>query len=368
MSTKFIFSDYNRVSFFEISFAKNTSGEKGPIYLDNMLKILASHIHDFQKILLDPRTPKDEIEIAFDKIKPLGIERLRICELYAELLHCSNMILLNKPKNDSKIIKKDELFNETKEKQQNMKIERNSDISECLETYEIFNTEQVFSWEDLSFKYIDSNEVLENKEHFLDKNSNIEDLFLGNITKIKSPIPEDNFDNYSNELSSKESKTNNTLVDDLNDNNSDLSKENVKSDENLYNFENNYDTLNIPFQNNLSDEKHCTDISEITVVHDDTDTVFEPEVSDYLKIQFIEHKVLSTLLDMFFTFQWNNFLHIVIYDIVQQVFNGPMDEKYCCALAIDLFTQGEICEKIIQGQRDNDNAVYNNRIFLLLWN
>lgn len=28
---------------------------------------------------------------------PLGFERLKICELFAELLHCSNMAHLNKP-------------------------------------------------------------------------------------------------------------------------------------------------------------------------------------------------------------------------------------------------------------------------------
>lgn len=32
---------------------------------------------------------------------PLGFERLKICELFAELLHCSNMAHLNKPVNKS---------------------------------------------------------------------------------------------------------------------------------------------------------------------------------------------------------------------------------------------------------------------------
>ena len=30
-------------------------------------------------------------------LPPLTFERYRICELYAELLHCSNMALLNRP-------------------------------------------------------------------------------------------------------------------------------------------------------------------------------------------------------------------------------------------------------------------------------
>ena len=48
-----------------------------------------------------------------------------------------------------------------------------------------------------------------------------------------------------------------------------------------------------------------------------------PNVGDQLKISLQDTRVIDTMLEMFFHFQWNNFLHNVVYDVVQQIFNGP---------------------------------------------
>lgn len=87
-----------------------------------------------------------------------------------------------------------------------------------------------------------------------------------------------------------------------------------------------------------------------------------PVVGDYLKMQFVEHRVVVTILDFFFRFPWNNFLHNVVYDVVQQVFNGPMDRGYNRTLAIDLFVTGRITEKIIEGQRVSDKTQRETRM------
>ena len=58
----------------------------------------------------------------------------------------------------------------------------------------------------------------------------------------------------------------------------------------------------------------------------------------------------------FFRFPWNNFLHNVVYDVIQQVFNGPMERGYNRHLAIDLFETGNITEQIIEGQKQSDEA------------
>lgn len=68
--------------------------------------------------------------------------------------------------------------------------------------------------------------------------------------------------------------------------------------------------------------------------------------------------------DFFFRFPWNNFLHNVVYDVVQQVFNGPMDRGYNRALAIDLFVTGRITEKIVEGQRNSDRFEAERRMRL----
>ncbi|CAI6317966.1 unnamed protein product [Periconia digitata] len=81
-----------------------------------------------------------------------------------------------------------------------------------------------------------------------------------------------------------------------------------------------------------------------------------PVVGDLLKMQFVENKVVPTILDFFFRFPWNNFLHNVVYDVVQQVFNGQMERGYNRSLAIDLFETGRITERIIEGQQASDKA------------
>lgn len=68
--------------------------------------------------------------------------------------------------------------------------------------------------------------------------------------------------------------------------------------------------------------------------------------------------------NFFFRFPWNNFLHNVVYDVVQQVFNGPMDRGYNRTLAIDLFQTGRITERIVEGQAQSDDAQAKNNMRL----
>lgn len=49
-------------------------------------------------------------------------------------------------------------------------------------------------------------------------------------------------------------------------------------------------------------------------------------------------------------------MHNVVYDVVQQVFNGPMDRGFNRMLAIDLFDTGNITVRIVGGQKKSDEA------------
>lgn len=57
-------------------------------------------------------------------------------------------------------------------------------------------------------------------------------------------------------------------------------------------------------------------------------------------------------------------MHNVVYDVVQQVFNGPMDRGYNRTLAIDLFETGNITMRIVDGQKRSDEEQENNRMRL----
>lgn len=75
--------------------------------------------------------------------------------------------------------------------------------------------------------------------------------------------------------------------------------------------------------------------------------------------------------DFFFRFPWNNFLHNVVYDVVQQVFNGTLERGYNRTLAFDLFRSiqpkdgktveelgllsgKDITDRILDGQKASD--------------
>lgn len=54
----------------------------------------------------------------------------------------------------------------------------------------------------------------------------------------------------------------------------------------------------------------------------------------------------------------------MVYDVVQQVFNGPIDRGFNRSLAIDVFVTGRITEQIVEGQRRSDEAQTNKNMRL----
>lgn len=90
-----------------------------PIYLGTLLRQFAEHIPQFMELVHNPNhtvvnkdgstaTKKRELKTAFgEKIEPLGFDRFKTCELMAELLHCSNMALLNERGSEAEVKRRD---------------------------------------------------------------------------------------------------------------------------------------------------------------------------------------------------------------------------------------------------------------------
>ncbi|KAJ3739168.1 SIT4 phosphatase-associated protein-domain-containing protein [Lentinula detonsa] len=102
-------------------------------------------------------------------------------------------------------------------------------------------------------------------------------------------------------------------------------------------------------------------------------------VGERLKQRFLELNVLSVLLDLFFEFPWNNFLHNAVYDILHQILTGQVDNTshnlgdgerqskqpeatcntegrkgYNRELILSLFRDAQLMHRIVEGQRRND--------------
>lgn len=90
-----------------------------PIYLGTLLRYFAKHVPDFMALILSPThtvasgnstmtIKRKDLSVAFgSKIEPLGFDRFKTCELMAELLHCSNMGLLNEKGSEAYINERD---------------------------------------------------------------------------------------------------------------------------------------------------------------------------------------------------------------------------------------------------------------------
>jgi SIT4-associating protein SAP185/190 len=90
-----------------------------PIYLGTLLRQFALHIPRFMELVNSSSqivtqkdgsttTKKRELKTAFgEKIEPLGFDRFKTCELMAELLHCSNMALLNERGSEAEVRRRD---------------------------------------------------------------------------------------------------------------------------------------------------------------------------------------------------------------------------------------------------------------------
>lgn len=79
-----------------------------PIYLGTLLRQFAEHVPDFMNLIRSPSAKKPDLKAAFGgKIEPLGFDRFKTCELMAELLHCSNMGLLNERGAEEEVQKRD---------------------------------------------------------------------------------------------------------------------------------------------------------------------------------------------------------------------------------------------------------------------
>ncbi len=100
--------------------ADSVPSSRDPIYLGTLLRMFAKHVPDFMELILSANhrissgsstkvVKRELLKATFgDQIEPLGFDRFKTCELMAELLHCSNMGLLNEWGSESYVRQRDQ--------------------------------------------------------------------------------------------------------------------------------------------------------------------------------------------------------------------------------------------------------------------
>ncbi|KAF4555832.1 putative sIT4-associating protein SAP190 [Elsinoe fawcettii] len=413
-----------------------------PIYLGTLLREFAKHVPDFMQLIRSSRSNKPGLKAAFgERIEPLGFDRFKTCELMAELLHCSNMGLLNERGSETEMLARDA-------ERENLKVEGKltpapqtnpesdepfassvdshgfhhaqapddefNQSPERINRLEVQNATDEDGFEKVA---VPEAEALPDEVSFDELNEKAEESTLPppplNLTKSPEKDPEktdlEDIPMDDEELSLDEkpkekrrvSLLTQQIQDQIDESEGDTPPEEIEVTE-LEEVQQ-VEKSNPPhpedkpaplFANKSSPTKGVDPILGGESPSDDAepgthstatlqpnsadqaaaqrdqhpyevDTDGRPVCGDYLKMQFVEHHVVPTILDFFFRFPWNNFLHNVVYDVVQQVFNGTLERGYNRTLAQNLFvpctcqdllSKDDVTTRILTGQAASDKS------------
>ncbi|RMZ85120.1 hypothetical protein DV738_g387, partial [Chaetothyriales sp. CBS 135597] len=304
-----------------------------PIYLGTLLRLFARHVPDFMALVLSSKhtvadgattrlAERGQLRSAWGtNIEPLGFDRFKTCELMAELLHCSNMGLLNEPGSEEYIRARDEERERLRDQSTLSSIKLSEDSA------------------------IDFSLTSSKFENNFDNGSSTPSASTSTEDELRTGVSseEDGFEKVAVDDTPEASVADPNKTPTPSSPEPPLSPKSVRGGSQQVGIDSQVE----------GDSIHVYDSSIADLPSESQDV---PVVGDYLKMQFVENQVVPTILNFFFRFPWNNFLHNVVYDVVQQVFNGPMDRGYNKYLAFDLFETGHITEAIIQGQRRSDEV------------
>ncbi|CCK73527.1 Sap185p NDAI_0G05440 [Naumovozyma dairenensis CBS 421] len=271
-------SDYDFVQVLYTTLETHPPSDKDPIYLGPLITLFAEYMPKFTKLLRD--TNSTMLRTSFGNIEPLGFERFKVCELIAELLHCSNMSLLNELKAESIINERDA------ERVRLLSLAKDSEGTTPVNN------------NDIDIEDISVTEKLNSLDLKTDDNDEVSSAADGSVTKVASEEGDTDVE---------------VLEGDVIDDSEEL-------------------------------EKQIRDY---------------PTPGDLLKMSLYDTKIVTDILNMFFSFPWNNFLHNVVFDIIQQIFNGPLKTGYNVFLLKDLLVNIKISKLIIEG--DKKSSLYEEK-------
>jgi SIT4-associating protein SAP185/190 len=362
-----------------------------PIYLGHLLRTFAKHIPDFMALIQSSKhavhdgtqlktVERGRLSSAWGaSIEPLGFDRFKTCELMAELLHCSNMGLLNEPGSDEYVrhrneererLIRDGFFNPHREEHEGLDYNDTADFTNgsVMDTgspearkAELQGAGEEEGFEDVGASGDLAREKEESKEEASQEPTSQSLPTEKTEPETGAPSPPTGLADQVSEIKLEgESQEKKACASDERDQET-ISAQPEDVPAPLFASKEQSADAEPAKETEAANDGGAEDAAEQYIQYD---TDGQPVVGDYLKIQFVENKVVPTILGFFFRFPWNNFLHNVVYDVVQQVFNGPMERGYNRALAINVFEHGQITNAIVEGQKRSDEAQKTKQIRL----
>ncbi|BGO89635.1 hypothetical protein NBRC10512_001512 [Rhodotorula toruloides] len=322
--------------------------DKGPSVVDlsALLSSVAQRLDGFQKLLKEPRSLTAPISTAGGKRTPLTLERFRICEFYAELLHCSNMSLLNRSQGSALLYDEDghlaRGWQAADELASALAGPAEHDDEDDLDqprpppSPEVHPFPSNFSTSpnDHAYSPYSGQSTPSGRESLDEESGGVLTKFEANQLRAIIAAAEDGGeegqeDEAGEAMAGAPGKAETPKPDDHR-----RSRQSLSAD----------------------DER---DLPPTPSVYSETSRQL-PAIplppGPMLKSKFLEHGVVPTVLNLFFEFPWHNFLHNVVFDLLQQIFHGRLDRSLDRQLAESVFVDGRLCHQILEANRRQEAA------------
>ncbi|KAF8912191.1 SIT4 phosphatase-associated protein-domain-containing protein [Gymnopilus junonius] len=333
---------------------KEMVNRMGVVHLGPMLEILSSRLAEFQKYLKSPRSFLGPISTTIGTMTPFTLERYRIVELYAELLHCSNMSLLNRSSAFSHVYDSDgrlqgglagleELAqvialnsgNDREPEDMDQDNEYDEEGPAPTLTFPVRNPAEDSS-------SLDSDDDMTGSE----EPGSSDDEAMEEIAMYDEPLSPIPVHQGLPQLTVAASPENTALSESLDPSlkgNTGLSVASSPESES---------PGLMSSRSSGRGSRRSSRSRRRATLEGSTETLLP--VGEQLKRRWLDHGVLVTMIDMFFEYPWNNFLHSAVYDVVHQVMTGGAEGGYNRELIISLFRDAKILHRIVEAQKQND--------------
>ncbi|RDB22233.1 Extragenic suppressor of kinetochore protein 1 [Hypsizygus marmoreus] len=320
----------------------------GVVHLGPVLEVLMPHLEALQHFLTHPRSMSGAILTTVGSIVPLTFERYRISELFAELLHCSNMSLLNRLPEANKLYDSEGRLqgglSALEELAQVISLNNGNDhdieaMDETQDAIEPARELPITSPRD-SLSMDSDDDMSDDEEPGSSDDDAMEEIVMYDepptqlelsTIKTDSPLPQSPITVPSSPNTASMPSP------------SEIAAQGRATQS--------YDPDH-PASGSRSQPSSRKGSRRATILNDVGDKPLP--IGEKLKQRYLEINILSTLLDLFFDFPWNNFLHCAVYDVVHQILTGHVDSGLNRELAIALFRDGHLMQRIVDGQKRND--------------
>lgn len=344
------------------------TSKMGIVHLGHLLNVISDRFAQLHQLVLQPRSQRRVASVT--NPKPFTLERFRIVEFYAELLHSSNMSILNRTPGTGPVYTEDgilsggleglEALGEAIEDNDN---EQTGEISH-QEGDDVTPAKELPVSESASGSLTGSDDMESEDEDVLEAinddatpspspgASGLMENAIGADPTITPPLSEEVADRLRGVMETESKLPSSSVASDIT---SAVPRVPTAASTVSPSVSSDTPELEPKPTPELNPSDDSSETLHFTTAHSPPNIILPP--GERLKRQYLSCKVMPAIVDLFFEYPENDFMHSVVYDIFQQVLNGKLSPGSNRDLVVQLMKEAKLVERVLDAQRLNDRLV-----------